>query len=246
MKAKVTGLLLTLLTGTVWAQVGALTNAEVIEQTSITDPGKAVQTAQGKWIAFSMPVVEGTLSPCCWRGQWSNFKDVGCSLEKQHESYGTSSDSPLTENVIAFARVTQGVVRSLRIVGEQCPVEGDGEKVTWLGSVDSTTSLNWLEAVARSDHGDSLSYSALYALAMHRSKDASERLYALAGETNGELAEEAVFAISQLPGETGTQMLLELARDQQKPREVRRQALFWLANSDDDQAVAALADLLTR
>jgi HEAT repeat protein len=60
------------------------------------------------------------------------------------------------------------------------------------------------------------------------------------------LAEEAVFAISQLPGETGTRMLLELAKDEQKPREVRRQALFWLANSDDENAVAALADLLTR
>ena len=246
MKAKVTGLLLALLTGTAWAQVGGLTNAEVIGQTSITDPGKAVQTAQGQWIAFSMPVVEGTRSPCCWHGQWSNFREVGCSLEKQHESYGTASDSPLTENVIAYARITQNEVRSLRVVGEQCPVEGNGATVTWLGRVNSAASLNWLEAVARSDHGDSLSFSALYALALHRSKDASERLYALAGEADGELAEEAVFAISQLPGETGTQMLLELARDQQKPREVRRQALFWLANSDDDEAVAALADLLTR
>ena len=246
MKAKVTGLLLALLTGTAWAQVGGLTHAEVIEQTSITDPAKAVQTAQEQWIAFSMPVAEGTRSPCCWKGQWDSFREVGCSLEEQHKSYGTSSDSPLTVNVITYARITQNEVRSLLVVGEQCPVEGDGEKVTWLGSVDSTASLNWLEAVARSDPGDSLSYSALYALAMHRSKDASERLYALAGEADGELAEEAVFAISQLPGETGTQMLLELARDQQKPREIRRQALFWLANSDDDKAVAALADLLTR
>jgi hypothetical protein len=246
MKAKVTGMLLALLTGTAWAQVGGLTNAEVIEQTSITDPGKAVQTAQGQWIAFSMPVVEGTRSPCCWHGQWSNFREVGCSLEKQHESYGTSSDSPLTENVIAFARVTEGEVRSLRVVGEQCPVEGGGARVTWIGSVDSAASLNWLEAVARSSDHDSMDYSALYLMSLHASKEASERLYALAGEPDGELAEEAVFAISQLPGETGTRMLLELAKDEQKPREVRRQALFWLANSDDENAVAALADLLTR
>jgi hypothetical protein len=246
MKAKVTGMLLALLTSTAWAQVGGLTNAEVLEQTSITDPGKAVQTAQGQWIAFSMPVVEGTRSPCCWHGQWSNFREVGCSLEKQHESYGTSSDSPLTENVIAFARVTEGEVRSLRVVGEQCPVEGGGARVTWIGSVDSAASLNWLEAVARSNDHDSMDYSALYLMSLHASKEASERLYTLAGEPDGELAEEAVFAISQLPGETGTRMLLELAKDEQKPREVRRQALFWLANSDDENAVAALADLLTR
>jgi hypothetical protein len=39
---------------------------------------------------------------------------------------------------------------------------------------------------------------------------------------------------------------MELATNTQTPREVRRQALFWLANSDDDKTVAALADLLSR
>jgi len=246
MKTQLAGVMLALIMGTAWAQVGGLTNAEVIEQTSINDPAKAVQTTQGQWIAFSMPVVDGTRSPCCWHGQWANFREVGCSLEKQHESYGTSSDSPLTENVIAYARVTEGEVRSLRVVGEQCPVEGDGARVTWIGSVDSAASLNWLEAVARSNDHDSMDYSALYAMSLHASKDASERLYSLTKEPNGELAEEAVFAISQLPGDPGTQMLLDLAMDEQRPREIRRQALFWLANSDDDEAVAALADLLTR
>jgi len=246
MKTQLAGVMLALITGTAWAQVGGLTNAEVVEKTSINDPAKAVQTTQGQWIAFSMPVVEGTRSPCCWRSQWDNFREVGCSLKKQHKSYGTSSDSPLTENVIAYARVTEGEVRSLRVVGEQCPVDGDGARVTWIGSVDSAASLNWLEAVARSNDHDSLDYSALYIMSLHASKDASERLYSLTKEPNGELAEEAVFAISQLPGDPGTQMLLDLAMDEQRPREIRRQALFWLANSDDDEAVAALADLLTR
>jgi hypothetical protein len=48
----------------------------------------------------------------------------------------------------------------------------------------------------------------------------------LTKEPNGELAEEAVFAISQLPGDSGTQMLLDLAMDEQIPREIRRQALL--------------------
>jgi hypothetical protein len=41
-------------------------------------------------------------------------------------------------------------------------------------------------------------------------------------------------------------MLLDLARNDRYPRAVRRQAVFWLANSDDEEAVAALAELLTR
>lgn len=40
--------------------------------------------------------------------------------------------------------------------------------------------------------------------------------------------------------------LLDLASDSQTPRVVRRQALFWLAHSDDDKAIAALAELLSR
>ena len=246
MRVKLAGMLLTLISGAALAQVGGLMNAEVSERTSISDPAKAVHSVNGPWFAFSLPVLEGTRSPCCWKGKWSSYREMGCSLEGAHQSSGTRSDSPLTENVIAYARITQNEVRKLLVVGEQCPVEGDGAKVTWLGSVDSTASLNWLEAVARSNDHDSMDYSALYAMSLHASKDAGERLYSLTKEPNGELAEEAVFAISQLPGDPGTQMLLDLAMDEQRPREIRRQALFWLANSGDDEAVAALADLLTR
>jgi hypothetical protein len=41
-------------------------------------------------------------------------------------------------------------------------------------------------------------------------------------------------------------MLLDIARDADAPRAARRQALFWLAQSDDDEAIEALAALLTR
>ena len=40
--------------------------------------------------------------------------------------------------------------------------------------------------------------------------------------------------------------LLDLAKNAEVSRIVRRQALFWLANSDNDESVAALAELLTR
>ena len=68
MKAHLATIVLALTSSAGWAQVGGLTNAEVIEQISITDPAKAVQTAQGQWIAFSMPVSEGTRSPCNMTG----------------------------------------------------------------------------------------------------------------------------------------------------------------------------------
>jgi len=66
------------------------------------------------------------------------------------------------------------------------------------------------------------------------------------GEKDEDVLEQAVFAISQLPDGMGDQVLLDLARNGEAPRAVRRQAIFWLAQSDNDSSVAALTELLTR
>jgi len=342
MKTKWLGLALVILSGNSWAQVGELYNADVIDKTSISNPAKVMKATEGQWLAFSLPALEGTRSPCCWKGKWNGRGEAGCSLEGKHQSYGTRSESPLAENLIVFAEVRDGKVDMLRVVGESCPVEGDGARVTWIGSVDESAGLDWFESVARSDEHDSISSSALFAFALHRSEEAGERLYLMAKETDGDLSEEAifwlgdsrgeqgfkflkqllaelpsgdrrreinfaltqnsspeaadllfeisrsdpdpeqrgeamfwlaeeypeqakgwllevigteqdedvleqaVFAISQLPADSGTQILLDIARDDKAPRHVRRQALFWLAQSDDDKTVAALTELLTR
>lgn len=325
-----------------YAQVGELYNAEVIENTSLINPAKVMKAAEGQWLAFSLPALEGTRSPCCWKGRWNGNGEIGCSLENRHQSYGTRSDAPLAENVIVFGEIRKGQVHNLRVVGESCPVEGDGAQVTWIGKVDNKAGLDWLESIALSDQRESAGDSALYALALHGSADASERLYELAKEPQGDVSEEAifwlgearaedgfkqlerllaelpkgerrrainfalsqndtaeaaellfeisksdsdpeqrgeamfwlaeeypqkaqgwllevinteqdedvleqaVFAISQLPDSEGDRILLSLAKNAEVPRIVRRQALFWLANSDNDDSVAALAELLTR
>ncbi|MEO8195219.1 MAG: HEAT repeat domain-containing protein [Thermoanaerobaculia bacterium] len=55
--------------------------------------------------------------------------------------------------------------------------------------------------------------------------------------------EQGVFALSQL--EDGTPQLLALLRES-GDREVKRQAIFWLGQSDDPRATAELERLLTR
>ena len=338
MYARWLGLSLAMVSGVVWGQVGDLHNADVTEKTSISNPAKALKAAEGHWLAFSLPTLEGTHSPCCWKGGWNGLGEVGCSLETRHQSYGTRSDSPMTDTIIVYSEIRDGQVQSQRIVGEQCPVDGNEAQVTWIGSVDDRAGLDWLEDTARSDEGG----SALYALSLHRSKDAGKRLYSLAketgddspteaifwlGEARGEegfkllkkllaelphgdrrreinfalsqnntpgaadllfeisksdpdpeqrgeamfwlaeaypqraegwllevikterdedILEKAVFAISQLPDGAGDQVLLDLARNDEISRDIRRQALFWLANSDNDSSVAALTELLTR
>ena len=245
MKAKWLTIALLVVAGHVQAQVGELYDANVIDMTAVSDPAKAMNAGEGHWLAFSLPVLEGTRSPCCWKGRWNGVGEVGCSLEPKHQSYGTRSDSPLADNVIVYSGIHQGRVHTIRLVGDQCPVEGDGAQVTWIGTVEEIAGLDWLETVARSD-ADSAGDGALYALALHRSPDASQRLYELALNTDGDLSEEALFWLGEARGEVGTQMLLDLARNNQIPRDIRRQALFWLAQSDNENTIAALTELLTR
>ncbi|MDX2417260.1 MAG: HEAT repeat domain-containing protein [Xanthomonadales bacterium] len=342
MNIKWLSLVLVILSSHSWAQVGELFDAKVTGSTSITNPANAMEAADGHWLAFSLPALVGSRSPCCWKGKWNGMGETGCSLEVTHQSYGTRSDSPLAENVIVLSQIREGRVVDLRVVGESCPVEANGAQVTWIGSVDNAAGLDWLEETARSDGEDSVGDSALFALALHRSPEAGQRLYTLAKETESDLSEEAifwlgenrgeqgfkilkqlltelprgdrrrainfalaqnntaeaadllfkisktdadpeqrgeamfwlaeeypqqaqdwllevietekdedvleqaVFAISQLPGGMGDQLLLELVKNDQASRAVRRQAIFWLAQSDNDSSVAALTELLTR
>jgi len=342
MNTKWLSLILLILSSHSWAQAGALFNADVSENTSVANPAKVMKSAEGQWLAFSIPAKADTHSPCCWTGKWNGMGEVGCSLEARHQSYGTRSDSPLADKLIVFGQVNEGVVQKLRVVGESCPVDADGAQVTWIGDVSVTGGLDWLESVARSARGKSVSGSALFAMALHRDPDAGTRLYSLAKkmdgglseeaifwlgesrgqqgfellkkllaelprgerrreinfalsqnktsaaaellfeisksdpdpeqrgeamfwlaqaypqrakgwllevidkETNEDVLEQAVFAVSQLPDDMGDRVLLELAQNSQAPRAVRRQAIFWLAQSDNDSSVAALTELLTR
>ena len=341
MTRKWLALILALVGSSAWAQ-GQLYNADITAQTSISNPARAIKTAEGQWLAFSLPALDGTRSPCCWKGSWNKSGEPGCNLKTSDRSFGTRSDSPLSSELIVYSEVRNGEVQSLRLVGEQCPVNGEGAKVTWIGNVDDKAGMDWLEQVAGKDDIGSGDKSALYALALHRNPKAGKRLYSLASDTRGDLSEEAIFwlgeargqdgfnwlqqllaelpkgdrrreinfalaqndskeaaellleiaqsdtdseqrseamfwlaqsypkqaegwlkqlvyveqdedvleqaifAISQLPGDSGSQILLDLARDSAINRDARRQALFWLAQSDDDKTIAALTELLTR
>ena len=334
-------LALILAAGSLHAQPPALINAEIIDRSSIDDPAEAVRQTENGWFAFSIPAIEGTRSPCCWKGNWKRSTEFGCSLERDSRSYGTMSTSPLEEYIIAYVNVAEGEVKNLRIAGAQCPMDAGGQTVAWIGEPGDRDSLDWFEELARSADADGLDGSALWALALHASDGASDRLRSLAQESHQDLAqqsifwlgearggpgyealkdlldtmpageirrhinfalsqnsldratrlladiaredhdpeqradalfwlaqehpavaediildvieneqddeilERAVFALSQLPPETSGPALLALVRNNEAPREVRRQAMFWLAHEGDEQSVQALTDLIT-
>ena len=54
-----------------------------------------------------------------------------------------------------------------------------------------------------------------------------------------------MFALSQLPKEEGVPLLINLARKNANPV-VRKQAMFWLGQSEDPRALAFFAEILGR
>lgn len=342
MKASLFTLALSVLSSAACAQPASLVDAEILDGSKLGGPARAAQKVDDGWFALSIPAIEGTRSTCCWRGNWTSQRELGCSLDEDYHSYGNHADSPIVQTVMVYAHVTDGTTEDLKIVGARCPMDAAGASVTWLGATDDRDTVDWLDSLARDAHQDKVAHSALWALSLHASDRAGDRLYELAREPDSERAEEAifwlgeargqagyealasllnelpagevrrhinfalsqndsddstallietahddhdpeqrsmalfwlaqkhpqvaaellhqtvrteqnrevleqaVFAMSQLPPETGGPMLLELARDPDAPREARRQALFWLANSDHEESVSALTEMLTR
>ena len=60
-----------------------------------------------------------------------------------------------------------------------------------------------------------------------------------------EVRESAVFALSQRPREEGVPVLIRIAQSNRDP-EIRKQAIFWLGQSNDPRALALFEQLLTR
>ncbi|KPK56881.1 MAG: hypothetical protein AMS21_12245 [Gemmatimonas sp. SG8_38_2] len=60
-----------------------------------------------------------------------------------------------------------------------------------------------------------------------------------------EIRKTAVFALSQRPKDEGVPALIQVARNSQDAA-IRKQALFWLGQSEDPRAIALFEEILTR
>ena len=100
--------------------------------------------------------------------------------------------------------------------------------------------------ISKSDPDPEQRGNAMFWLAEEYPEQAQDWLLeVISTEQDEDVLEQAVFAISQLPDDSGSRILLYLVQDKQASRTVRHQALFWLAQSDDDKTIAALTELLS-
>ncbi|NJO12965.1 MAG: hypothetical protein HC872_05290, partial [Gammaproteobacteria bacterium] len=69
---------------------------------------------------------------------------------------------------------------------------------------------------------------------------------ALRKDADADVREEAIFALSELPDERAPLALIAVAEDRSLSREQRKQAVFWLSQSNSDVAQAYLEKVLAR
>lgn len=68
----------------------------------------------------------------------------------------------------------------------------------------------------------------------------SEIMQAIAADPDAQVRQEIVSALSQLPGERAVDAMIAVLKNRQLDLAVREEALFWLAHSETDRALAIL------
>jgi len=125
-----------------------------------------------------------------------------------------------------------------KLVFDLTLVKGDSNKAA----------LDELLALAKSDASEDVRRKAQFWLAQMVAKQPDSRIVALLGQQaandpNAAIRKSAVFAISQLPANEGVPKLVQLASTTKDPV-TRREAIFWLGQSKDPQALAYLEKLV--
>jgi len=87
---------------------------------------------------------------------------------------------------------------------------------------------------------------ALFWLAEKAGKKAESTITgAIQNDPDTEVKKKAVFALSQMPHDEGVPKLIEVATTNRNP-EVRKQAMFWLGQSNDPRALAFFEKVLAQ
>jgi HEAT repeat protein len=191
-----------------------------------------LKSADDGWFAYSIPAAAGTHSMCCY----NQGEKAACDLTKKQYGFGSSSDSPYTDNIHVFVHLDNGGIKRVMPIGDHCHVKAKGLTVDWLTDVSNKESINWLKHEASQTAHDS--NNSLYVLSLHQSDAAPEALVDLAADNAGEYSEQAVFWLGQRQSD-GYEYLAELY-DSLPVGEVRRKLNFALSQNKTKDSVALL------
>ncbi|MEP7366099.1 MAG: HEAT repeat domain-containing protein [Acidobacteriota bacterium] len=198
---------LLLTTAAMLAQQPPVTNAKLETARAGAGLEQAVRAAAAKqggpaWIGYAIPRIPGGGSSCCW-----NNNNFGCVLEGQRvEGGGTPAgpvklEGPTHENVLF--RVEGGVIGKIRSFSMDCPLDAGGLPFHWLTEVSPAQSVSFLST---------------YVVASNGVREAERMM------------DGALHAIAVHAGSEASKALERFATSGANEH-IRKQSLFWLANS---------------
>ena len=105
--------------------------------------------------------------------------------------------------------------------------------------------VGYLARLGREDAEPEVRSQAWFWLAQTDAADAAGLIQrAIREESDPGVREDAVFALSQLPGTRAEQALVDIIEDKDLHEDIRKEALFWLAQVETDSALAYIDRLL--
>ena len=111
---------------------------------------------------------------------------------------------------------------------------------------DATDITDVLVRQGRNDDNPDVRSQAWFWLAQTEAEESEVEIrHALLNDKDDDVREEAVFALSQLPEPRAVKALAAIVEDRQLDMEIREQALFWLAQTDSDEAFEYFDRLLS-
>ena len=190
------------------------------ESRRAADPATVVRSLNGNatWVSWTVPGTERAANVCCFDRGWTR---PGCSLTEEDRGWGTSDrtrDPAAPRELRVLAEIADGRPVRLVAVGLACPIDGGSRRLVELTGVEPERSLDLLERWSEDATADRVRESALAAIAYHAAPSAAERLARL-----GRLDRQ-----SGHPGR----------------RDLRTQALFWLAQTQDPRAAGWIRDVI--
>lgn len=208
----------------------------------------AAASDEPSWVGWSAPL-HGTDSAC--RSVWEQPGRASrgcCGLESSREhsiGHADGRGGPTPRHVIVLVRVERGAIDRIRAYTDDCPIDAESRRVTWLDGVDPARSVAWLESEARAG-SRRRAVDAVDALALHAGPEAVPALVGLArNASSGETRGQALFWLAQRAGAVARAAITR-AIEEDPETEVKRRAVFALSEMPPDEGVPLLIDLARR
>ena len=220
------------------AAPASITNARVVVRDGVTPSAALDEHRREKtsgWIGWSVTAIPQARDACCFG---NDFRRVGCSLADRNDSWGTSgvTESGAASELYVLVQTKDGLPSRLRVMSSVCPVDGAGRSLSWLGAVETGTSLAALGRLLEAGP-DAVEEPALAAIAYHADPRADAILSqrALDRSLAADARQQAMFWAGQARGDAGYR-LVERILGSDPSGDIREHAIFALTESSSPAA----------